>query len=209
MIKANQARHMLKNLRHLLQCSRGAAALEAAIILPIFVMFLLGAVEMYQQFRAQSQVDLVANNIANSLAMQQRVFSEPGSTAANAVQVYGPIAEDLFRPLSFSDGRVRLAVLNAEPQAGSPSTITWQVGDGWPVIQGNAAVTHSRFGSVAGLPEPQVGASVVIVEALYKHTPFVLSADFWSALTGERTMYSRAVVNPRFGDVGTVYQPED
>lgn len=206
----SQLQSSLKTMRDMLRCSRGVAALEAAIILPIFIMFLLGAVEMYQQFRAQSQVDLVANNIANSLAMQQRVFNVPTSTAANAVQVYGPIAEDLFKPLDFADGRLSMAVLTAEPQEGSPSVVTWQLGDGWgPVFFGNSAVSHDRLGSLAGLPEPQLGTSVIIVEALYKHTPSILSADFWSALTGERTMYSRAVVNPRFGDISTVNEPED
>jgi len=36
---------------------------------------------------------------------------------------------------------------------------------------------------------------------VYQFTPFVLSGKFWGLVTGNKTLYSRAVASPMYGDL--------
>ena len=193
----------------LLSSSRGSAALEAAIILPLFVFFVLGTVDLYLNYRAQSQVDRAASSIAHSLSMQQEIFSEPDCTASNAVCVYETIAADLYQPLNFArNGRLSISVQVAAEHQGSQE-IRWETGNGWPVDYGNTSIGPSRVGSTDGLPAPRAGDTLILVEAMYQHEPFALSAGFWETVHGSMTLYSRAVARPRYGDLSTLEPADD
>jgi hypothetical protein len=193
----------------LLRSSRGSAALEAAIILPLFVFFLLGTIDLYLHFRAQSQVDRAASSVAHSLSMQREIFSEPDCTASNAICVYETLTADLYQPLNFStNGRLRITVL-VGVQNRNTSAVRWETGKGWPMDYGNTSIGPSRLGTTEGLPPPRAGDTLILVEAVYKHEPFALSAGFWETLRGSLTLYSRAVARPRYGDLSTLEPAHD
>ncbi len=193
----------------LLRSPRGSAALEAAIILPLFVFFLLGTIDLYLHFRAQSQVDRAASSVAHSLSMQREIFSESDCTASNAICVYQTIAADLYQPLNFSaEGRLSITVqVGVEDK--NTRAVRWATGEGWPVDYGNTSIGPSRLGSTDDLPAPRVGDTLILVEALYKHEPFALSSGFWKTLGGSLTLYSRAVARPRYGDLSTLEPADD
>ncbi|RTZ45354.1 pilus assembly protein [Candidimonas sp. SYP-B2681] len=193
----------------LLRSSRGSAALEAAIILPLFIFFLLGTIDLYLHFRAQSQVDRAASSVAHSLSMQREIFSEPDCAASNAICVYETIAADLYQPLRFSkDGRLTITVL-VGGQDQHTSAVRWEAGDGWPVDYGNTSIGPARLGSADSLPPPRAGDTVILVEAMYRHEPFALSSGFWKTLGGDLTLYSRAVARPRYGDLSSLEPADD
>lgn len=203
---------MAKRNRHsLLRSARGAAALEAAVILPFFIFFIIGTFELYQQYRAQSQVDLVATNIAQSVALQPALFEGNDCQAGNVVCVYEAVAADLYRPFGFdANGRVVISVWYAAPGgAGGAGWVRDNAADGWSVsYPSSSSVSHTNLGSTAGFPPARAGDSIIVVETLYRHTPFVLSGGFWKLVTGESTLYSRAVARPLNGDLRAL-QPTD
>jgi hypothetical protein len=63
--------------------SRGAAALEVIIIVPVMVFMLFGFTEVYLYLRAVSMVEHSAFALANSLGQMQNVIDESGSSNAN------------------------------------------------------------------------------------------------------------------------------
>lgn len=200
----------IKKTISLLACNRGAAAIEAAIFLPLIVLFVLGAMDLHMRYRAQSITDLAATGVAQSLAMQQAVFDENNCNAANAICVYDTMAPALYQPLNFEEGgRLVLRVLRAVEDPDT-NVVNWETGPGWPVDYGNASITAPRLGDLSNLPEPRAGDTLILAESLYLYEPITLSAGFWEALTGTRVMYSRSLARPRFGSLGVLAPaPED
>lgn len=189
----------------LLICTRGAAALEAAIILPLIVLFVLGAMDLHMRYRAQSITDLVSTSVAQSLAMQQAVFDENDCNAANAICVYNSMAPKLYQPLNFEEGgRLVIRVLRAVQDPEDEDVVNWETGPGWPVDYGNASITAPRLGDLSNLPAPRAGDTLILAESLFLYEPSTLSAEFWEALTGSRVMYSRSLARPLFGSLGVL-----
>ena len=184
--------------------SRGAAGLEAALILPLFIFFIVGMVELYQQYRAQGIIDQAAAQIAHSVSQQSKLHENGSCTVADNICVYDNLAEAMFQPLDYTgNGRVVVSVY-AAASAGPGSNFVWQLGNasGWTrSYPGSSGLTHANLGSTAGLPPARGGQSLIVVETLYRSTPFVLSAKFWGLVTGSRTLYSRAVARPLYGDL--------
>lgn len=188
--------------RHLAANTQGTAGLEAALLLPVFVFFIVGAIELYQHFRVKSLLDRAAYSVAHSVGTQRELYRDsPDCPVANDICVYGAVAADLFRPLNFqANGRLRITTYVAQNGA-------WQIlpNSGWPADFGNALISTGNVGNTNDLPGPvDDGESVVVVEALYQSTPFALSSRFWEQLGGQSTLYSRAAFKPRYLDLHTL-----
>lgn len=90
----------LKPLRH---DRRGSVAVETAILVPLGVMVILGAWELYSYYRAVAVVDRAAFMVANSVAMQ-RELTRGNTRLANDLCTYSLIASDLMTPLRYTSG---------------------------------------------------------------------------------------------------------
>lgn len=204
MMKPNRIRSFWRN-------THGAAGLEAAIILPIFIFFIVGVVELYQQYRAQGIIDQAAASIAHSVSQQSVIYDRAPCTVASNVCVYDTLAAHIFAPLDYAEnGKVSVAVLVAVSN-GPSNTYRWSSPDestgATPLNTTGWKRTYPSTSDVAmpttlpGLPEPQAGDAIIVVDTAYRSIPFVLSAGFWRLLTGERTQHSRSVAIPLYADL--------
>lgn len=189
--------------RSLFKSSKGVAAIEAAILLPIFVALIVAAIEFYQFFRAQSLLDRVAYDIAYSLSMQRQVHNDGQCTVATNICVYEHIANDLYRPLDFSrHGRIIIAAYTGVQTEGSTAT-RWQPGNGWPVSFGNGSLSSSGT-LLNALPTPRAGETVIVVQTLYQTSPLILTERMWRALRGSPVMQGQAALRPRHDELRTL-----
>jgi len=174
----------------------GIAAIEAALILPVFIFFIVGAVEIYQFFRAQSIVERGAYEIAQSLSLQKEVFNGAQCDASDNLCVYERVARHLLHPLDFDrHGRLELTVLTTS-QKDEDSPVLWNVEPGWPVSFGNKGITGSpaaSFPLTAERPEE----TVLAVELAYDTSHLILTGRMRQALTGSSTIVSRAYLRTR------------
>lgn len=195
--------NLMRRLCKIGRNSRGAAGLEAAIVLPLFIFFIIGIVELYQQYRTQGIIDQAAATIAHSVSQQNALYANGSCTVANNVCVYGAIAQQVFSPLDFDgNGRVVVSVYEAEPVSGGPGFV-WALDNirGWTRSYPSAGLSHPNVGSMTGFPPARAGQTLIAVETVYQFTPFVLSGKFWELATGNKTLYSRAVASPMYGDL--------
>lgn len=190
------------------KCDKGSAAIETAIILPVFIFLVLGTVDVYNNFRAQSIVDHAASSIAQSLALQKNIYIRNDCNQADAICVYQNIAKDIYRPLGFQEnGCVRITVVEGKASESNtaPTPYFWAVGSGWPVRYPSSALC-AKFGADGNfndLPDNEwaiVGDALIVVEAWYQYQPFSLSAGFWKSV-GKQNLYSRSTTRPRYGSL--------
>ena len=126
--------NLIRRLCRVGRNSRGAAGLEAAIVLPLFIFFIIGIVELYQQYRTQGIIDQAAATIAHSVSQQTALYANGSCDVANNVCVYGAIAQQVFSPLDFErNGRVVVSVyVAAESVSGGPGFVWAPINDsGW------------------------------------------------------------------------------
>lgn len=195
--------NLMRRLCKIGRNSRGAAGLEAAIVLPLFIFFIIGIVELYQQYRTQGIIDQAAATIAQSVSQQNALYANGPCSVANNVCVYGAIAQQVFSPLDFErNGRVVVSVYVAEPVGGGPGFVWAPINDrGWTRSYPSSGVNHPNVGSTSGFPPARAGQTLIVVETEYQFTPFVLSGKFWGLVTGNKTLYSRVVASPMYGDL--------
>ncbi|WP_168197579.1 TadE/TadG family type IV pilus assembly protein [Brenneria corticis] len=178
----------------------GAAAVEAALIIPLAVFLIIGAWELYGYFRAAAVVDRTAFMVANSLSMQRELKDGENCTLANDICTYNAIAQDLMTPLDYkSNGGLVISFYAVEDADGEA---VWKAMPERPpkVYQGsgNSRNPVSRLAPPNGFPQAAVGDTAIVVEAFYYYTPFAIGSTFWQRLGGEREIGSRVFYRPRF-----------
>lgn len=180
----------------LLRNDSGIAAIEAALVLPVFIFFIVGAVEIYQFFRAQSIVERAAYEIAQSLSLQKEMFNGSQCSKADNLCVYENVAEQLMHPLDFKQhGRLRLTVLTSS-QEDENSAVLWNVEPGWPVVFGNAD-DHGNPAASFPLEAERPEETVLAVELAYDTSHLILTGRMRQLLTGSSTLVGRAYLRTR------------
>lgn len=200
--------HLRKLSGYLRQSSRGAVAIEAALVIPIMIVLMLAMLEMYQYFRVVSVVDRAAFTVANGLAMQEDLSDgiDPTCTSPTDLCTYGKLMPQLLHPLRYS-GAGKLQMRLFQNSGLDPND------DDWHYVWGrecgasapdNCTVLTDQL-PPSGLPAPAGRDSIIVVNVAQQYTPFLLSSRFWQSLNkGPVTLGSRAVIRPRFGDLLTL-----
>jgi hypothetical protein len=181
--------------RSLLNDSRGLAALEAAIILPVFIMLIVGSIELYQFFRAKSIVERASIEIAQSLSLQHRITMDANCSLSGSVCVYEKVAGAVMQPLDFShSGRLEIAVYTAK-QESDDEPIVWAMEPGWPVSFGSR--TLDTVPTTIPMDPARPEETVVAVTMAYDLSGLRLTGRLRKALTGSPLLTSRAYVRIR------------
>ncbi|KAA8999456.1 pilus assembly protein [Affinibrenneria salicis] len=188
--------------------SRGMVAIEAALVIPLAVFFIIASWELYQYFRTASVVDRTAFMVANSLAMQRDLKDgDSQCTLANAVCTYNAIAADLMTPLDYkSRGGMVISLYEVETDEDGNNPV-WKSSPQWQKIYrggDNSRDLSSRLTPPEGFPDPATNDTVIAVEVVYHYSPFVMGAAFWQALGGEKQVSSRVFYRPRFSALRTL-----
>jgi Flp pilus assembly protein TadG len=161
---------------------RGAAAIEAAIILPLLVMIFAGMVEMSQAFTVKRRVYTVASAAADLVAQSQTVTTSDLNDIAS-------IGTQLMLP--FSSTGLTLTITSVAENSQSKITVQWSCS--WSNLSSSANCTAggaAYTGLPSGLLNP--GQSVIIGQTSYPYKPAI--GEF---LTGGLTFTASSYFRPR------------
>lgn len=164
--------------RKLARNTRGVAAVEAAILLPVMLMVYLGTNEIAMAVATYRKVDLAANTVSNLVAQYTTISasSEMPDILDASTQVMYP------NPAASVKVVVSLITVNAK---GTAATVTWS-----QTLNGTARVAGSSVTLPASLMV--AGSSVVLGEVQY---PYNAAVDFLNL--GTINLFSSIYMVPR------------
>jgi Flp pilus assembly protein TadG len=196
---------------------RGAAALEAVIILPLMLFLIIAGVEMYLYIRVIGVMDRVAFSLANSISLQTSMTGDSSScTSPDHLCTYQTLMPTLAAPLNPADISVRFSVFatNAPAGAGSPAS-AWKAisspNNGWSKIAYQGANAPAPAGKItpSSLPaslisgNTQTADTLIAVEVFLKYQPMAISGAVFDLLFNTEH-YSRTLMRPRYADLCTL-----
>jgi Flp pilus assembly protein TadG len=158
---------MTRKIRRLLKSTRGAAAIEFALILPILVVTALGTVEIGRFIQLYMKVQNVAGNVGDIMSRPEEVSAADLSSLFSASPV-------LMNPFE-AGPRLRIIVSGVVvPAADQPPEVAWQSAGG-----GSLTVTSSvgSVGATANVPDGLVtfgGEALIVAETVYDYDPWLL-----------------------------------
>jgi len=195
-----------------MRAQQGVAAIEAALVLPIMVFFIVGIVELYQYYRADAIMTRASFSVADGLAMQPDLHAGGPCNLTDHVCTYGAIMPELMRPVDYAQGgtlQIRLFTTQ-EKTTGSGKNITsqtvWKTSPEWGRTCNGAGTCSSFTGAYQGtdMPAPNKDDTILVVEVIQEYEPFMISSRFWQALGGKKTLKSTSFYRPRFDDLKTL-----
>ncbi|MFA7439224.1 TadE/TadG family type IV pilus assembly protein [Castellaniella sp.] len=191
------------------RAQQGVAAIEAALVLPLMLFFIVGIVELYQYYRADAIMTRAAFSVADGLAMQPELYGAGPCNLTDHVCTYGAIMPELMRPVDYADGgqlRIRLFATQEQTTGSGKNKQTktvWNTSPAWG-RSCNGAGTCTSFTAAYqgdGMPAPNKDDTILVVEVIQAYEPFVISSRFWEALGGRRTLTAISFYRPRFDDL--------
>ena len=200
------------NMRRFLRADQGVAGVEAAIVLPLMVFFVMGVVELYQYFRTDALMTRAAFSVADGVSMQQDLFDGGPCNLSDHVCTYGALMPDLMRPVDYRHGgslQIRLLkteeVTTGSGQNQQTKTV-WKTVPEWGKRCDGSGVCQNFNQAYRGneVPAPNRNDTIVIVEVFQTFEPFVISARYWSALGGPTTLRAASFYRPRFDDLNAL-----
>lgn len=158
--------------------TRGLAAVEAALLLPVMLMVYLGTAEVTMAVSTYRQVDLAANTVTNLIAQYTTISaSEQMPDILNA-------STQVMYPNTPANVKVVVSLITVNSK-GTAATVTWS-----QTLNGTARAV----GSSVSLPSSLMTAnmSVVLGEVTY---PYSAAVDFLNL--GTINLYSSIYMVPR------------
>ncbi len=146
---------MLVTARHLAGDSRGVAAVEFALLLPILLLLYFGVVELTQGVMTQQRANHVAATVGD-LASQTSTL-----TSADVADIFG-VGATVMYPYPTTSLKLRVSSLTADSHGNV--TVAWSQASGMTAL--------TKGSSVSGLPTSVIapGESVVMSESQYTYT---------------------------------------
>jgi hypothetical protein len=168
---------------------RGIAAVEFALTLPIWIIFLLGVTDGAYCLLINEKVDRISYTVTNIVTQYTTI------TLANLNDI-AQAASQLMQPFTFGKSGV-VIVSSVYKPAGQPPVIEWQY------LGGGTLVKTSQIGITGGAPVLPNGLTlndndnVIISEVYYNFVPLFLGADAFYA----NTVYRVAIYKPRLSQL--------
>jgi len=156
-------RRFFSSARRLARAESGLAAIEFALIAPVMLLSLLGAVEVSNAMLSDRKATQVASTLADLVSQDTNV------TDAEMTSIFAAGSAVLF-PVSPSD--VGMCVSSIVADAQGRTTVAWSNGRGMA-----ARAVGSRIAIPAGMVSP--GGSVI-----YAEIRFTQNSTFGDAFTG-------------------------
>jgi Flp pilus assembly protein TadG len=190
--------------------SRGVAALEVVIIVPVMVFMLFGFTEVYLYLRAVSMVEHAAFALANSLGQMQNVIDQSGTTNANSLGSLWADANLLASPdtlttngnvivtsvcdKSSSENNCGLNVVGTASLTSGKPTICWQAEANSTSTMKSQVTTSNVLPSTWPFYQ---GDAALVIEVFYRYTPFPMLSAFWPGAPGSTVLYRRVYARQR------------
>jgi len=185
---------MMSRIRHFLKTlaadRRGTIAVEMAMTVPVLAGLLLSGIEVTRYVMLNQKLERASTTMAD-LVSQAETISEAGLADLFAAAGMALEPFDLA-----ADGR--LVVSSISKTGTAAARVNWQRGYG-------AGSGSSAFGTEGGnaiLPSGFVvrdGENVIVGEAFFDFSPV-----FTGGTVGATTLYTYAVLRPRFGSLASI-----
>lgn len=182
-------------MRPFLHCTRGAAALEFALVFPMLFALFLGGVEL-------SRYTMFQQKLEKSTAALADLATQSGSLTRQTLDELAKNMDMMMKPFTFGGSIIFTGVVNASAPTGICRTpgqpcIAWQ-------YRPTTGATMSRFGLHGDTPalpggyRVQLNQNVVAVEVFDTYTPiFSAIGNAFNPLLRTQTLYVTAVYKPR------------
>jgi Flp pilus assembly protein TadG len=172
-------RRILQRLRH---CTKGMAATEFALVLPILVLVYCGVVEFTALILVQRKVIAAAQSTADLITQESTVTSTDINDIVTAARL-------IFDPYPTATLSMTFASMRFDATTGQPA-VEWQE------LSGGGVGGNELVPLAVGLGLP--GEGVVITVITYAYTPI-----FADLITGTVTLTERAFARPRRSKIVT------
>lgn len=177
----------------LLRNDQGIAAIETALILPVFILLLVGSIEIYQIFRAQSLVNKAAQEIAYSLSRQQVVATDGSCNTTDSLCIYENVAGQLLHPLDFRNHGL-LTVAMYTSRENDSGHIVWEDERHWsPVSYGNTHL-QTRVPARGPFSPERADESLISIQLAYELSHLKLTGGLYRAVSGTSIIVGRSVL---------------
>jgi Flp pilus assembly protein TadG len=177
------------------QSNRGVAAIEMAIMLPVFLLVLFGMIEYSRMILIQQKLDKTVAAMGD--------FITRGEFACSAdMAAFRNVARDIMDPFDFTSGNIVFSsVVNYNnaiaPCAAEVACVSWQDGNGSRI--GDPGTSPDRNG-IGGLEIDQ-GQSYIITEVSFNYVPLLpASGNIIDALQ-PRPINLISIHKPRLGSL--------
>ncbi len=178
-------------LRRFRQDRRGVILVEFALAMPVFVIMILGGVEVARYVLLQQKLNGVASTMADLVAQTETLSEAELTTLFTAVDF-------VAQPFELGANGV-VIVSSVGATNGDPPRINWQRSGAGSLT---ATSQIGAEGDTPNLPADFVirdGESVIIAEVFFEFTPFI-----GEQFVPPRQVYHRAMLRPRFGTLETL-----
>ena len=196
----------MKALRKFYKDLKGNIALEAVIILPIFILIFAGIYDLSSLALAKNKLIRLAATIANDIAIQ------PSIGTASIQGIIGN-SNIIMTPYSTTGAGFGTTISQVEPDTTVPCTagsacqliIKWQVTQTGSTTSGQPTGSVSKIGNAGAIPAlPNgltltTGQSIIVAEAIYTYTPLLLQY-----IIGTPNLYSISIYVPRSASLDTL-----
>ena len=184
-------RNARERLRALARATRGSVIIEFAVACPVFVLLLLGGVDLSRLIMLHQKLDRVASGLGDLVAQADEL------TQSQMGQIFEATAH-VANPFDFArDGVVIVSSISVT--GGSPR-INWQA------TGGGSLVASSRIGSGSGsLVTLPAGLAVTGTDTLITAEVFFLFEPLFGLgfISGSQ-LYHRSFFRPRVGSLKTL-----
>jgi Flp pilus assembly protein TadG len=169
--------------RHLAGDSRGVAAVEFALLLPILMLLYFGVVELTQGIMTQQRADHAAAAVGDLVSQSSTL------TSADVTDIFSVGAAVMY-PYPTTSLKLRVSSLTADSHG--VVTVAWSQGSGLTAL--------TKGASVGGLPANVIvpGESVVMSESQYTY-----ASVFGQVMPSPVVFQQRAYLHPRLSTTVT------
>jgi Flp pilus assembly protein TadG len=169
---------------------RGVAAIEFAIIAPIFLLLLLATFDLVQYLRTQLRLDTIAVQVGQNVSQCNQITT-PGDTDqfwSDAQQIAGS-AVDFTNPLG---GAI---IVSAIYLSNGANKVAWQIRKGNSLFKSNIDVTGQTTPVLSSFLVP-TGQTLITTEVFTNANPWVLSSAFMGGIK-TNTLYGNSLLLSR------------
>ena len=161
----------------------GVAAIEFALLAPLFLIMLLGVVEVSRAVSMNRKFSSVTATIADIVAREKTI------TAADVTAMYSVVSH-IMKPWSASALKLAIVPVKSDPITGLTNMVYAGTANRATLNGATLKAKCASYTLPTGMLSP--GSTIIVVESSYTFTPL-----FGSQIMSGRTWTDKALLNPR------------
>jgi Flp pilus assembly protein TadG len=164
--------------------TRGVAAVEFALLVPIMVMMFIGAVELSQAITVDRRVTQIANATADLVARADKKISQ------SEIKDIMRISSYILKPYNVNPVQIVLRNVTSSPASASVTKQTWMCTYNGTGATQTCLCSNTNFTIPSNLVT--TNDSVVMSQVTYQYVPLIFNFFLHNAFGGSGTSYPLA-----------------